>query len=96
MCEEEKESHLIASEVWAAPVLNLSDEDSTRTVTSYKAFHIIIAAARHRYSLNEDIKCAWKKRAVKINMMPVPGQFCSFPKEVSKNPRMNGNRMLDE
>eukprot|EP00957_Ditylum_brightwellii_P084879 6454001-Ditylum_brightwellii.AAC.1 len=29
-------------------------------------------------------------------MMPVPGHFCSFPKEVSKIPRMNGNRMLEE
>eukprot|EP00957_Ditylum_brightwellii_P010134 765545-Ditylum_brightwellii.AAC.1 len=29
-------------------------------------------------------------------MMPVPGHFHSFPKEVSKIPRMNTNRMLEK
>ena len=91
LSEEEKERHLIANGVWATPVLSLSDEDSIRTVPSCKACHIMMAAARHWHSLNEDIKCAGKKRAAKLNMMPVPGQFCSFPKEVSKIPRMNRN-----
>eukprot|EP00957_Ditylum_brightwellii_P103275 7871242-Ditylum_brightwellii.AAC.1 len=29
-------------------------------------------------------------------MMPVPGQFRSFPEEVLKILRMNGNQMLEE
>eukprot|EP00957_Ditylum_brightwellii_P135665 10345666-Ditylum_brightwellii.AAC.1 len=56
----------------------------------------MMTAARHWHSLNEGIKCAWKMRAVKQSVMPVPGQFCGFPKEVSKIPRMDGNRMLEE
>eukprot|EP00957_Ditylum_brightwellii_P202702 15331398-Ditylum_brightwellii.AAC.1 len=55
-----------------------------------------MAVARHWHSLNEVSKCAWKNRAIKLNMMPVPGQCCSFPEEVSKIPRINGNRMLEE
>eukprot|EP00957_Ditylum_brightwellii_P122797 9363998-Ditylum_brightwellii.AAC.1 len=96
LSEEEKESHLVASGVWAAPVLSLSDEDSTKTIPSYKACHIIMAAARHWHNLNEDTKCVWKKRAVKLNTMPVPGQFCSFPKAVSEIPRMTRNKILEE
>eukprot|EP00957_Ditylum_brightwellii_P023508 1773861-Ditylum_brightwellii.AAC.1 len=55
-----------------------------------------MAAARHWHTLNEDCECAWKKIGVKLSMMPVLGKFCSFPKEISKIPRIYGNRMLDE
>eukprot|EP00957_Ditylum_brightwellii_P117730 8981376-Ditylum_brightwellii.AAC.1 len=47
LSEEVKESHLIASGVWDDPVLSMSDEDSIRTVPSYKSCHIMMAAARH-------------------------------------------------
>eukprot|EP00957_Ditylum_brightwellii_P095383 7265492-Ditylum_brightwellii.AAC.1 len=47
LSEEDKGSHLIASGVWAAPVFSMSDEDRSRTVSSYKAYHIMMAAARH-------------------------------------------------
>eukprot|EP00957_Ditylum_brightwellii_P190305 14486226-Ditylum_brightwellii.AAC.1 len=44
---DEEENHLFASDVWAAPVLSLSNEDSARTPPSYMACHIMNAAARH-------------------------------------------------
>eukprot|EP00957_Ditylum_brightwellii_P160119 12188909-Ditylum_brightwellii.AAC.1 len=58
LSEEEKESHLIASGVWVAPVLSLSGKDSTITVPSYKACHTIMTAARHWHNLNKDSKYA--------------------------------------
>eukprot|EP00957_Ditylum_brightwellii_P112338 8565154-Ditylum_brightwellii.AAC.1 len=94
--EEEKENHLFASGVWATPVLSLSDKDNTRTPPRYMACHIMMAAARHWHTLDEDYKCAWEKEAVKLTMMPVSGKFCSFPKEISKIPRIYENRMLEE
>ena len=82
--------------VWAAPVFSLSDEDSTRTPPTFKSFHFMKAAALHWHNLLEEVRCAWKKRAVKLNMMAVPGKFRSFPREISKEPKIVGNRMLEE
>ena len=56
----------------------------------------MMAAARHWHTFNDNKKCAWRKRASKLNSMPVPGKFRSFPKTVSKQPRIIGNRMLEE
>ena len=69
----EKESILLSLGVWAPPVFSLSDEDSTRTEPSFRAHHIMMAAARHWHELAENIRCAWRKRAVRLNLMPVPG-----------------------
>eukprot|EP00957_Ditylum_brightwellii_P115338 8795415-Ditylum_brightwellii.AAC.1 len=52
--KEETESHLFASGVCAAPVLSLSDKDSTRTSPNYMSYHITMAAVRHWHTLNED------------------------------------------
>eukprot|EP00957_Ditylum_brightwellii_P001987 152866-Ditylum_brightwellii.AAC.1 len=94
--EEEKERLFLLNGAWAAPNLVMTDKDSTRTPPTFKAHHIMMAAARHWRNLSYEKKTAWRKRAVKLNSMPVPGQFWSFPKEISKKPRINGNMMLEQ
>ena len=95
--EREKERILVLAGVWAPPVLScMSDEDSTRTPVSYGACHIMMAAARHWHRLSESVKTAWRRRAVRLNSMPVPGRFRSFPREVSKKPKIVGNRVLEQ
>eukprot|EP00957_Ditylum_brightwellii_P051857 3932620-Ditylum_brightwellii.AAC.1 len=70
--EEEKERLLLLSGVWAAPDLVPSDKDSTKTPPTFKAYLIIMTAARHWHSLSDKKKNVWRKQAVKLNSMPVP------------------------
>ena len=94
--EGEKETYLISSGVWAVPAFSVSDEDSTRTPPTYGPHHVMKAAARLWHLLDGKVHEAWKKRAVRLNMVPLPGTFRSFPKEISKKPRISGNKLLEE
>eukprot|EP00957_Ditylum_brightwellii_P097850 7451730-Ditylum_brightwellii.AAC.1 len=53
-------------------------------------------AARQWHSLREEVKAAWKKRAAKLNMLPVPGGFRSFLNEFLKKPEIQSNSILEE
>eukprot|EP00957_Ditylum_brightwellii_P157121 11958393-Ditylum_brightwellii.AAC.1 len=53
--EGEKESLLLSSGIWAVPVFSMSDKDITRTLSSYRAYHIMMATARHGHTLTEDV-----------------------------------------
>eukprot|EP00957_Ditylum_brightwellii_P134263 10235723-Ditylum_brightwellii.AAC.1 len=72
------------------------DEDSTRTPPTYGPHHVMKAAARLWHLLDGKVNEEWKKRAVRINMVPLPGSFWSFSKEISKKPRISGNELLEE
>eukprot|EP00957_Ditylum_brightwellii_P050671 3841835-Ditylum_brightwellii.AAC.1 len=74
----------------------MSDKDSTRTAPLFQPYHVIKSAAKQWYCLDSTVKAVWKKRTVKLNIIPVPGSFWNFPKEISKEPRISGNRFLEE
>eukprot|EP00957_Ditylum_brightwellii_P087643 6673329-Ditylum_brightwellii.AAC.1 len=94
--EEKKESYLISSGVWAIPAISISDGDSTRTPPTYMPHHVMKAAAKLWHLLDGKVHAAWKKRAVKLNVLPLPGSFWRFPKEISKQPHISGNKLLEE
>eukprot|EP00957_Ditylum_brightwellii_P000885 70195-Ditylum_brightwellii.AAC.1 len=94
--EGEKETYLISSGVWAVPAFIVSDEDSTRTPSTYGPHHVMKATARLWHLLDGNVHEAWKKRAIRLNMVPLPGSFWRFPKEISKKSRTSGNKLLEE
>eukprot|EP00957_Ditylum_brightwellii_P124390 9480686-Ditylum_brightwellii.AAC.1 len=57
--EEEKESYLISSCVWAIPANSMSYEDSTRTPPKYRPHHVKNAAARIWRLLDGKTHAAW-------------------------------------
>eukprot|EP00957_Ditylum_brightwellii_P092319 7028747-Ditylum_brightwellii.AAC.1 len=69
--EELKEAYLISCGVWSAPVVSISDKDSTRTPPTYRPHHVMKVDVRQWHSLSEEVKATWKKRSVKLNMLPV-------------------------
>eukprot|EP00957_Ditylum_brightwellii_P028067 2119117-Ditylum_brightwellii.AAC.1 len=60
----------------------------TPGLPTYRPHHAMKTAVRQWHSLSEEMKVACKKRAVKLNMLPVPGSFRSFLKEISKKPKI--------
>eukprot|EP00957_Ditylum_brightwellii_P086179 6557415-Ditylum_brightwellii.AAC.1 len=53
------------------------------------------AAARLWHLLDGKVHAAWKKRAVKPNMVQLPSSFWRFSKEISKQPYISGNKLLE-
>eukprot|EP00957_Ditylum_brightwellii_P164342 12511318-Ditylum_brightwellii.AAC.1 len=74
----------------------MSDKDSTRTAPLLKPYHVMKTAAKQWQCLDNAVKAVWKKRAVKLNIISVPGSFQSFPKEISKELQILGNRFYEE
>eukprot|EP00957_Ditylum_brightwellii_P069785 5299157-Ditylum_brightwellii.AAC.1 len=54
------------------------------------------AAARLWHLLDGKVHETWKKRAVRLNMVPLSGSFQTFPKEISKKPCISGSKLLEE
>ena len=96
MEEEDQESYLISCGVYDVPVFSMSDKYSTRTAPLFKPYHVMKAAARQWHCLDNTVKAVWKKRLVKLNIIPVHGSFWSFPKEIPKELQILGNRFLEE
>eukprot|EP00957_Ditylum_brightwellii_P018959 1426477-Ditylum_brightwellii.AAC.1 len=74
----------------------MSDKNSRRTAPLFKPYCVMKAAAKQWHCLDNTVKSVWKKRAVKLNISPVPGSFWSFPKEISKELWVLGNKFLEE
>eukprot|EP00957_Ditylum_brightwellii_P108282 8260688-Ditylum_brightwellii.AAC.1 len=69
----------------------MSDRDSIRKATLFKPYHVMKAAVKQWHCLDNTVKAAWKRRAVKLNIIPMPGSFWNFSTEISKEPQILGN-----